>query len=114
MFLANIETDGTVKLNLKFEAAAGTQLQIAFSKKPFSWDYSDSDIIPMEYNEVSSTTRVKAPKGEKTTISSGVEYSFTIKDLAKDDQLYLCWWGNPSTNKCYLESLTEFTFESAN
>ena len=69
-------------------------------------------MIAFEHRDLSTNKTTKVPVATKSTISPNKEYYIRVDSIKKNDQLYMCWWGTPSTKKLALESLTNFVIEA--
>ena len=99
MYLGKMERDGEVSVNLTFKKdyGSGSQVELHISKKPFTYDFKDADLV--EYT-------ISTTKGKKQKLDYNKNYQVRIKDVKKGDELYLEW---APTNSGDLSALTSFS-----
>ena len=99
MYLGSIDRDGEVSMNLKFKKdyGSGSQVELHISKKPFTYDFKDADLV--EYT-------IDTTKEKNQRLEYDKNYLVRIKDVKKGDELYLEW---APTNSGDLSALTSFS-----
>ena len=99
MYLGKMDRDGEVNMNLKFKKdyGSGSQVELHISKKPFSYDFKDTDLV--EYT-------ISTTKGKNQRLDYDKNYQVRVRDVKKGDELYLEW---APTNDADLSALSSFS-----
>ena len=101
MYLGSMPKSGTVSFKVMFQRAygSGSQVKLRISKKPFSYDFKDADLLTYK---IENTNYTAANLNYNTT------YTINISGLKEKDELYIEWTQNTTADLPYLTSLTDF------
>lgn len=96
-YLITMEKKGTCEFAVKFGTDTGNKtLKFYASKKPFTSSITPSDYIQWTVGDVTTNYM---------SMTTGLEYKLTIKDLEKDDQIYLYWEPDTAGEYIYLDNI---------
>lgn len=105
MFLGMIKQEGEVSFDVMFQRdyGSGSQVELHISKKPFSYNCSESDLI--EY-------KIEKTSGKKQKLDYWKEYTIKIENVNKNDELYLEWVPVTSSDLSSMTSFDNFYIKS--
>jgi hypothetical protein len=98
MFLGTMKYEGEVSFDVTFQRdyGSGTNVELHISKKPFSYNFSESDLIEYKIDNTS---------GKNQRLNYGNKYTVKVENVNKNDELYLEWVPVTSSD---LSSMTSF------
>ena len=99
MFLGTLKQNGNLQFDVLFQRdyGSGSKVELHISKKPFSYDCQESDLVNYKIGDVT---------GKKQQLDYGTKYTIKIEDAIKNDDYYLEW---VPVNSEDLSSMTSFT-----
>ena len=107
MFLGTIKQDGEVSFDVIFQRdyGSGSQVELHISKKPFSYNCSESDLI--DY-------KISGTAGKKQTLDYDKKYTIKIENIKTNDELYLEWVPVTSSDLSSMTSFSDYYIKSEN
>ena len=109
MYLGTSEKrEAKVKFKIRFADDSNWAVDVALSKKPFSYDAISSDQMSFTWNEEGNTTKNVVAAGGVARLSCNKTYDIEFEGIEMGDKMYMKW--TPATTGHYvaLESFSDF------